>query len=30
MTIKYGAKYALDKLKNKSDEQKFIKFKTIV
>ena len=28
MTIKYGAKYALDKLKNKSDEQKFIKFNT--
>jgi len=26
MTIKYGARYALDKLKNKSDEQKFIKF----
>ena len=25
MTIKYGARYALDKLKNKSDEQKFIK-----
>ena len=26
MTIKYGVKYAFDKLKNKSDEQKFIKF----
>ena len=28
ISIKYGAKYALDKLKNKSDEQKFIKFNT--
>ena len=26
MTIKYGVKYAFNKLKNKSDEQKFIKF----
>ena len=28
MSIKYGAKYALDKLKNKRDEQIFIKFNT--
>ena len=26
ISIKYGAKYAFDKIKNKSDEQKFIKF----
>ena len=28
ISIKYGAKYAFDKLKNKRDEQKFIKFNT--
>jgi hypothetical protein len=28
MSIKYGAQYALDKLKNKRDEQIFIKFNT--
>jgi len=28
ISIKYGAKYALDKIKNKSDEQKLIKFNT--
>ena len=30
MTIKYGAKYALDNLKNKGDEQKLIKFNTLL